>query len=137
VTISYERGGAAGRRGRQADVKLPLSKKRTEGGRPAIAEVTDPPWRGMKVEYATAAPLFIERCRELDATGCVGVVEVERDSPAWKAGFRPGDFVSHVGQTQVATPQEFYEAVETLSGEVKLKVTAVEAASAQRTVAAP
>ena len=30
-----------------------------------------------------------------------GVIEVERDSPAWKAGLRPGDFVSHVGQARV------------------------------------
>jgi serine protease Do len=137
VTISYERGGTAGRRGHQAEVKLPLSKKRMEGARPAIAEVTDPPWRGMKVEYATASPLFIERCRDLDDAGCVGVIEVERDSPAWKAGFRPGDFVSHVGQTRVATPQEFYEAVGDATGDVKLQLTAVEAANEYRTVAAP
>ncbi len=137
VAISYERVGAASRPGRRTEVKVPLSKKRMEGARPAIAEVADPRWRGMRVEYATAAPLFIERCRDLDADGCVGVIEVERDSPAWKAGFRPGDFVSHVGQVRVSTPREFYETVEKQSGEVKLNLTAVEEAGSQRTVPAP
>ncbi len=137
VTIAYERGGTLTRPGSRAEVKVPLSKKRMEGGRPALAEVTDPGWRGIKVEYATAAPLFREQSRDLDAAGCVGVIEVERDSPAWKAGFRPGDFVSHVGQTRVTTPSEFYEAVSKESGDVKLKLTAAEAAGAQRTVAAP
>ena len=137
VTISYERGGSASRPGRRFEVKVPLSKKQMEGGRPVLAEVTDPGWRGMKVEYATAAPLFRERSRDLDPAGCVGVIEVERDSPAWKAGFRPGDFVSHVGTARVATPREFYDKAGKESGEVKLKLTAAEPANSERTVAAP
>jgi serine protease Do len=64
----------------------------------------------------------------------VGVIEVERDSPAWKAGFRPGDFVSHVGALRVTTPREFYAAAEKASGEVKLKLTVVDAEKAIRTV---
>jgi serine protease Do len=134
VTIAYERGGIAARPGRRAEVKVPLSKKQLENGRPPLAEVTDPGWRGMKVEFATAAPLFRERCRDLDQVGCVGVIEVERDSPAWKAGFRPGDFVSHVGALRVTTPREFYAAAEKASGEVKLKLTVVDAEKAIRTV---
>lgn len=137
VTIAYERGGTAARPGQRAEVKVPLAKKRLDGGRPGFAEVVDPAWRGMKVEYATAAPLFREQSRDLDPAGCVGVIEVERDSVAWKAGMRAGDFVSHVGKTHVTTPREFYKAVGKEAGEVKLKLTAVEAAKAERSLPAP
>ncbi|MCI0359268.1 MAG: trypsin-like peptidase domain-containing protein [Planctomycetaceae bacterium] len=134
VTIAYERGGSVAKR---SEVKVTLSKKQPEVGRPGLAEIVDPGWRGMRVEYATAAPLFREQCRDLDKAGCVGVIEVDRDSPAWKAGFRPGDFVSHVGPMRVSTPREFYEAVGKESGDVKLKLTAIEPAKASRTVPAP
>ena len=67
----------------------------------------------------------------------MGVIEVERDSVAWKAGMRAGDFVSHVGQTRVTTPREFYEAVGKEVGGVKLKLTAVEPDKTERTIPAP
>jgi serine protease Do len=137
VALTIERGGSATRPGRKSEVKVTLSKKRVEGPRPGIAEVQSPTWRGMTVEYATAAPLFREQSRDLDPAGSVGVIEVERDSPAWKAGLRPGDFVSHVGRVRAATPREFYEAAEKETGTVKLKLTAVEDADSERTVAAP
>jgi serine protease Do len=137
VSLTIERGGAAGRPGRKSDVKVTLSKKRLESARPAYAEIPDPSWRGMQVEYATAAPLFREHSRDLDSDGCVGVIAVEPDSLAWKAGLRPGDFVSHVGNERVATPGQFYAAAEAIAGEVKLKLTAVEEKMALRTVSAP
>jgi hypothetical protein len=80
----------------------------------------------MKVEDATAAPLFRDRSRGLDPEGCVGVIDVERDSPTWTAGMRPGDFVSHVGNSRVVTPDEFYAAAGEVRGIVELKLTAVE-----------
>ena len=64
------------------------------------------------------------------------MIEVERDSPAWKAGLRPGDFVSHVDKTRVATPQQFYDAAGLIEGEVKLQLTAVDADKSQRIVPA-
>jgi serine protease Do len=136
VSLTIERGGTATRSGRKIEVPVELSKKRVEGPRPGIAEVPAPSWRGLKVEYATAAPLFREQSRDLDPEGCVGVIEVERDSPAWKAGLRPGDFVSHIGKLRVDTPAKFYAAVEEAAGEVKLTLTAVEAANGARTVPA-
>jgi serine protease Do len=135
VVLTVERGGTATRPGRRSEVKVVLSKKRQEGSRPAFAETPPPSWRGMRVEYATAAPLFSDRSRDLDPAGSVAVIEVERDSPAWNAGLRPGDFLSHVGKSRVATPREFYELVSKESSDVKLKLTAVEAAQADRTVA--
>jgi serine protease Do len=118
-------------------VKVTLSKKRLTSARPAYSELPEPSWRGMQVEYATAAPLFSEQSRDLDPAGCVGVIQVERDSPAWKAGMRPGDFVSHVGKDRVATPAQFYAAAGAIAGEVPLKLTAVEDEQSQRTVPAP
>jgi serine protease Do len=137
VTLSIERGGSAGRPGRRSEVAVTLSKKRVESDRMPFSEVSDPGWRGLRVEYATAAPLFREQSRDLDPAGCVGVVEVERDSPAWKAGMRPGDFVSRVDKERVATPAQFYGAVATQSGDVNLTLCAIAPDKATRTVAAP
>jgi serine protease Do len=130
ITLSIQRGS------RTLQAPVTLSKKRLEGARPGYAEVPPPTWRGLRVEYATAAPLFRDQSRDLDPEGCVGVIEVERDSPAWKAGLRPGDFLSHVNKTRVATPQQFYDAVALIDGEAKLQLTAVEPDKSQRIVPA-
>ncbi|HZN36733.1 MAG TPA: trypsin-like peptidase domain-containing protein [Pirellulaceae bacterium] len=134
ITLRILRGSDATRPGRPMNVKVKLSKKRVEGPREGFAEVEPPAWRGLRVEYSTASPLFREQSRELDPAGCVGVVEVHRDSAAWKAGLRPGDFVSHVGQSRVTTPGEFYGAVNLIEGEAVLKLTAAPADKATRTV---
>jgi len=134
VNLKVLRGSDATRPGRTLNVKAKLSKKRVEGPREGYAEVQPAMWRGLRVEYATAAPLFREQSRDLDPAGCIGVVEVERDSAAWKAGLRPGDFVSHVDAKRVTTPREFYDAVNSIEGEAVLKLTAVEAAKATRAV---
>ena len=118
------------------DIKVKLAKKRVESAREGYAESPDEIWRGLHVEYATATSLFAERCRDLDPAGCVGIVDVTRDSPAWKAGFRPGDFVSHLGDKRVTTPREFYDTANAQSGDVSLKLTATERAKSLRIVRA-
>jgi hypothetical protein len=50
------------------------------------------------------------------------VLDVARDSQAWAAGLRSGDYVSLVGKQRVRTPGEFLEAVENLRGDVALSV---------------
>jgi len=132
ISLSILRGGA----GRPTNVKVKLSKKRIDSARAAFAEVPPPTWRGVRVEYATAAPLFNERSRDLDPGGSVGVVEVARDSAAWKAGLRPGDFVSHVGESRVTTPSEFYRATAGFGGDAALRLCGVERDNAIRTVPA-
>src|SRR5262245_58642182 len=136
VALRMLRGGDESRPGRPLTVKVKLSKKQVESGREGYADLHAESWRGMLVEYATAAPLFREHNRDLDPAGCVGVIEVARDSSAWKAGLRPGDFVSHVGPARVTTPREFYDAVAPFTGDVPLRLTAVEAAKAVRIVGA-
>jgi serine protease Do len=137
LLLTVERGGTPAKRGKKMEFKVVLSKKRLESARPPFAEIAGKPWRGLHVEYATAAPLFREHSRDLDPAGCVGVVEVDRDSPAWKAGLRPGDFVSHVGKTRVATPGQFHAAASKIAGDVPLKLTGVEAEKSARTVPVP
>jgi serine protease Do len=61
----------------------------------------------MTIDYATAIPDFREWVGRIDPEGCVAVVEVERDSPAWKAGLRPLDFISHINGKRIDTPREF------------------------------
>jgi serine protease Do len=134
--LSVLRGSEAQRQGRPIEVNVTLSKKRMDTTREGFAELATESWRGLRVDYTTAAPLFAERSRDLDPAGSVGVVEVARDWPAWKAGLRPGDFVSHVGETRVTTPREFYDAVAATEGEVSLRLTATERDKTVR-VAAP
>lgn len=134
INLAIVRGSDERRTGQPINIKVKLSKKRIDAGREPYSEVAPETWRGLRVEYATASPLFAEQSRDLDPLGSVGVVDVIRDSGAWKAGLRPGDFVSHVGATRVTTPREFYDAVATIDGEVNLKLTGVERNKAQRVV---
>jgi S1-C subfamily serine protease len=66
----------------------------------------------------------------------VAVIAVEPESPAWKAGLRPGDFVSHVGAARVTTPREFYNAVHSIESDAVLTLTATQPAGVTRTVGA-
>ena len=134
ISLTLQRGSSETRPGRTVRLNVQLSKKQITSARPPYAEVVDPPWRGMKVEYATASPAFRDQSPLLDAEGCVAVIEVTRDSTAWKAGMRPGEFISHVGNTRVSTPRQFYQAVETQTGPVAIRLTAAAPGKAERTV---
>jgi len=89
--------------------------------------VTDPKdlWRGIRVDYATAIEDYQERLRrnEVDLDGCVVVKDVVLDSPAWKQGLRPNDFITQVAGIRVRKPSEFYAAVDNASGSVAVRTT--------------
>lgn len=110
--------------GRVARTPVTLSKKYIQSSRPAFAQVADPAWRGLRVDYATAIPFFQDQSRYVDPEGCIAIADVQRDSPAWKAGLRPRSFISHVGRQRVATPAEFYTAVTGKTGSVDIRLTA-------------
>ena len=90
-----------------------------------------PTWRGMRIDYST---MLINELQERGAFGGfpgapvdfaasgVSVMDVARDSAAWKAGMRPGMFVSHVGGATVQNPREFLEAVAERDGAVEVRV---------------
>jgi S1-C subfamily serine protease len=81
-----------------------------------------PLWRGMRVDFATALGIeFLGRNERLLQEGGVVVVEVDEDSPAWRAGIRTEMIISHVGNTRVQTPKEFREAVASKTREVQLR----------------
>ncbi|MCH7728665.1 MAG: PDZ domain-containing protein [Planctomycetes bacterium] len=123
IELTVTRRGLTGLSIFKARVKL--SKKYVETFRPSYAQSKRPKWRGMKIDYATAVPLIQRNARLLDFPGgCVAVVDVEPSSPAWKAGMRPGTFISHVGEKQVATPKEFHRAVANQTGSVVIRLTA-------------
>jgi serine protease Do len=112
IRLTVERGAEVNRRGRVLQAGVKLSKRNVAGTRPPYSLVADPGWRGMQVDYATALPqaLFRQVWPQLP-TGALAVTHVERDSPAWKAGLRPGTLLSHVDGQAVGRPEEFYAAV--------------------------
>ncbi|HTN77666.1 MAG TPA: trypsin-like peptidase domain-containing protein, partial [Pirellulaceae bacterium] len=110
-------------RARVLQKKVKLAKKHMDTLRPVFASVADPVWRGLLVEHPTATPNFRDRLPFMDTAGCVAVLDVERGSPAWKAGLRTGMFIAQVGESRVATPDAFHEAVAKSGGAVKLRLT--------------
>jgi serine protease Do len=93
----------------------------------AIATVRPDAWRGIRVDYATAldaaAWMTAIESKAYDPEGCVLVAEVEQNSPAWKAGLRPGMFISHAAGRRVTTPGEFRAAVQNIGDELDIQLT--------------
>jgi S1-C subfamily serine protease len=103
--------------------EVTLAKKYMESRRPAFSTVVDPAWRGLTIDHATAIPNFAERASYIDRAGCVAVLDVTRNSPTWKAGLRPGMFITHVGDKRVNTPRAFHDATNSQAGAVDLRLT--------------
>jgi len=99
-----------------------ISKKRTAALRPAISTVQKPAWRGLRVDYATASLRF-SRLVERPPGDSLVVTSVREQSPAWKAGIRAGDFITHVGDSKVISPKHFASLVQDQAGDVILHVT--------------
>lgn len=114
---------AIDRAGRQVPVKLTLAKYRVPAK--SLVSRREPAWRGLRVDYWTAAIDFL-RDRELmlsiDEEGCVIVTEVEPDSLAAKAGLKPLMAITHVDGARVSNPKEFLAAVQSIDGEITLTV---------------
>jgi S1-C subfamily serine protease len=120
IRIEYERGGSS------ATATATLAKLAVAGKK--IATVERDMWRGLRVDYATAldATQLAQAISSgaYDAAGCVLVTDVEPQSDAWRAGVRPGMFISHVGGKRVATPQEFRTAaIEVVGDRLDIRLT--------------
>ncbi len=125
ATLTLQRRDALARpRTMRMDVEL--SKKFVAAVQAPFALVPEPMWRGLRVEFPSALPPQWNATGSLavDGGNCVAVLEVERDSLAWKAGLRPGECITHVGAQRVDSPQAFFEAVAAQSGEVRLQLAA-------------
>ncbi len=119
TTVAYERAG------QPATTNVTLAKLAVAGK--TIATVRPESWRGMHVDYATTleVPALTQAVNSnaFDPAGCVLVTEVEPDSIVWRAGVRPGMFVSHVAGKRVSTPDEFHAAVRNLGETLDLRFT--------------
>jgi serine protease Do len=124
VRLTALRGGESGRSARTVETTAKLTKKHAAAARPGYSQIPDPRWRGMGVDYATALPppLLRQVLQNLAPEGCLGVLDVERDSPAWQAGLRTGMLFSHVAGQRVRVPEQFFAAVKDQTGPVRLKV---------------
>jgi serine protease Do len=125
VTLAIERRDPLLNRQRRVTLDVVLSKKYVETAQRAYAQVAEPCWRGLRVEYASALPpqWATEGAQAVDPAGCVAILDVERDSPAWRAGLRRGEYISHVEARRVSTPQEFHDAVANQLQTVRLRLT--------------
>ena len=126
IRLSVERGAQAERRGRVVQTTAKLSKRHVPSSRPAFSQAPDPNWRGMQVDYATALPqpMLRQLFQETVPSGSLAVIQVDKDSLAWKAGLRPGTLLTHVDGQQVTTTEAFFAAVADKAGEVRLRLFA-------------
>lgn len=120
------------RRGQPREAMISLAKYYV-GGKKVVTN-KPAPWRGIRVDYSTALPAEEMRVSgqqgAIDPLGCVLVAEVEPESTSWRAGVRPGMFISHVGEERVTTPREFLSAVKNADESVKLRFTKQKPAAA-------
>ena len=93
---------------------------------PQVVTSRPPAWRGLHVDYWTMTRHRFDIPDFPDPLGLgsasVSAREVETESPAWRAGLRPGARISRVGASPVDTPEEFRRAVAEKSGPVQLGV---------------
>lgn len=122
VRLTVQRTDRPNGKPQELEVPVRLAKKFVGGLRPAFEMNPPPTWRGARIEYATAIADFGERVRDMDPDGCVAVIDVAKDSPAWSAGLRPGAFVSLVNAQRVTKPREFFGAVEGQEGPVDVQL---------------
>lgn len=111
------------RRGREVLKEVVLAKRYLNSRRRPYSITPPRVWRGMIVDQPTAVPSLIGRAHAIDPEGCVGVVDVTPDSPAWLAGMRPGDFIRSVDGERVVSVAEFYRFAMRDAGPVELVVT--------------
>ncbi|MBC8353084.1 MAG: PDZ domain-containing protein [Planctomycetes bacterium] len=115
------------------EMPVTVTKKYVNTIRRPLVTAVAPKWRGLLVDYATASPAFSQMVERPPADSLY-VVEVVQDSGAWQAGFRAGDFITHIGDSQVTTPADFAAAVRGSEGEITLHVTTDGADTTPRTI---
>lgn len=131
----YRRGGFASELER---VNATLSKKYVVNLLPAFAVNGPKKWRGMLVEYTTAVPAELVRNVTLARRRFnpkLAILSVEPDSPAWKAGLRPGNGLISVDGRNVEKPEDFLRLVDQRNDSVNLQV--VRSADNLETISVP
>jgi serine protease Do len=139
VALTVQRRESPRRAPQTVTATVALSKKYVDAGQAPFAREAEPAWRGLRVDYPSALPPQWNVPDGADATPTesVAVLDVARDSPAWRAGLRRGERITHVGSVRVATPADFYAAVAEQAGDVPLQVATGQGDSIVRTVTDP
>ncbi len=106
--------------GQPRDLTAKLGKKRLALSRPAFSQTPEPTWRGMVVDFASALPPDRWLRGIANATSEAAILRVDPDSAAWNAGIRPGQMIFQVAGKTIAHPDDFYAAVDGLSGIVEI-----------------
>jgi S1-C subfamily serine protease len=119
VVLSVER--ARGKQTVTLPITVQLAKKYIQGPPSPYGQAADPPWRGLTLDHVTATAQFASRISTNPEVVAVAVVAVEVDSPAWRAGLRPGDWISHIAEQRVGSPADFARIVARLTGPVTLR----------------
>ncbi len=110
------------RDGRPGQAEAVLTKYPVRGRK--IVATPGPQWRGMRVDYLSttmdsAGGLLVA---SLGGRSGVLVIEVEKGSPAWKAGLRPGAYVVTINGVPVNSPRTFFEVARRISGPAQLVI---------------
>lgn len=116
--------------GRSREVRVTLAKFRVAGRK--IVTSPAPSWRGMRVDFVSTLEEdeISSRARGLGFGGLasdsedavVAVIEVEPNSPTWKAGLRRGDLITHVGAVPLDSPAAFHEQTNASEGAIELRI---------------
>jgi serine protease Do len=112
------------RHGKKEIIPVTLSKYPVRGKQ--VVTAPRPDWRGLRVDYITALPDFMQLARQgrFDPAGCVAIVDVKQDSPAWRQGLRPKMCIALAAGHRVTTPKQFSRAIAGQRGVVELTLTA-------------
>lgn len=121
------------------EVTVRLSKKSMDTLRPQYGTAPIPSWRGLTVDDLSALSLasFRERMHLIGPRTCLAVATVEPESPAWKAGLRPGVLIERIDGVAVETPAEFYEIANQRPGVVPLQELPLDSSAKTFRVAPP
>ena len=117
VRLHYIRNGSS------KEVAMTLSKSPLSW-KPTVTK-PEVSWRGLSVDYATASNNFSQAARRglVDPMGSVAIRDVEPESIAWKAGFRPGMFIRLLDGKRVKTPKQFHQIASNANGPVQVQLT--------------
>lgn len=116
VRVELRRGS------RRLELDVELTKYPVRGKK--IVTTPSPDWRGARFDYLTAVYDVASpgRTNAPPLYDAVAVTDVEKDTPAWRAGLRPGMLISHVERSVVRSPKEFRQAVSSKTGPVYLRI---------------
>lgn len=125
IELSYHRGARPDKPGQLLQTSVVLSKRYLASLRRPFAQITEPLWRGMQIDYATALPpSLLEPALQDDVpVGCLAIVDVQRNSPGWKSGARPGMLLTHLDGRRATAPEEFRVLTKFRDGTVRLRLT--------------